>query len=260
MAEAMKTPLEVARDKFDVALKDANAALEKNPVDMTAYSAAIAALDEAEKQYAKLAAEAKYAEFTTKDNPIVEIIKARTYTILGHKETRGGTKENPRVMSVDMVEKSRDIDLLAFCEKAKLDTNWAFVASRVNQLMCLRAATQLGADVKKIATSYFLRDKVKEINLGKTPTSNTQVCKLLQTVIDEIMPSDMTEGGVAYKVNSHDVAYLDDLYGKKSGKHDLTVRVSNDSFFRRILVDICYRLVTNGKYGVDGYKGYKDEA
>ena len=39
----------------------------------------------------------------------------------------------------------------------------------------------------------------------------------------------------------------------------LTVRVSNDSFFRRILVDICYRLVTNSKYGVDGYKGYKDE-
>ena len=80
----------------------------------------------------------------------------------------------------------------------------------------------------------------------------------MQGVIDEILPpAENTD--TPYKVNSHDVAYLDDLYGKKSNKNMLTVRVSNDAFFRRILVDICYRLVTGSKYGVDGYKGYKDE-
>ncbi len=118
---------------------------------------------------------------------------------------------------------------------------------------------RLGADVSKIAKSYSLRDKVKEINLGKTPTGTNQVCKLLQSVIDEILPNDEEEGFPVYKVNSQDVAYLDDLYDKKSEQHILTVRVSNDAFFHRILVDVCYRVITNDKHGVDGYKVYKDE-
>lgn len=258
MAEARKSPLEVAKEKYDVALKEANEALHKNPVDLVAYNAAMTNLADAEKEYASLAATAMYIEYASKPNPIVEIIKAYSYEVVSHQEKKSDDKENPRIVSVEPTTKRRQIDLLKFCVKAKLDTGWEFVASRVNQLMCLRAATELGADVSKIAKSYYLRDKVKEINLGKTPTSKTQVCKLLQSLIDEILPFD-EDGAPIYKVNNHDVAYLDDLYGKKSGQHILTVRVSNDAFFRRILVDICYRVVTGSKYGVDGYKGYKDE-
>lgn len=258
MAETRKTPLEKAKAKYDVSLKAANDALNKKPVDLVAYNKAIADLTTAEKEYAHEAAEAMYYKYKEKPNSIVEIIKAYTYDVLSHQEKKSDNKENPQVLEVTPVTKKRQIDLLRFCTVAKLDTHWELVASRVNQLMCLRVATQLGADVSKIAKSYFLKDKVKEINLGKTPTSTNQVCKLLQSVIDEILPNGEDDAPL-YKVNSHDVAYLDDLYGKRSGKTALTVRVSNDSLFRRILVDICYRLVTNSKYGVDGYKGYKEE-
>lgn len=254
--EAKKTPLEMAKDKYEIALKAANDALGKNPSDLVAYNAAMSDLDKAEKEYAKLAATAMYAEYAGK--PIVEIIKAYSYETLGHREKPSDDKDNPRIIAVDPITKKRQIDLLAFCNHAKLDTHWELTASAVNQLMCLRAAKELGADVDKIAKSYFLKEKAREIKLGKTPTSNTQVCKLLQTVIDEILPCNDDDTPV-YKCNNYDVAYLDDLYGKKSNKNMLTVRVSNDAFFRRILVDICYRLVTNSKYGVDGYKGYKDE-
>lgn len=256
--EAKKTPLEIAKDSYEKALKAANDALGKNPVDLVAYNAAMGALDKAEKDYAKAKALEMYDEYAKKSNPIVEIIKAYSYETLSHKEKRSDDKDNPRVIAINPDTRKRQIDLLAFCSRAKLDTHWELTASAVNQLMCLRAATELGADVAKIAKSYFLRDKVKEIKLGKTPTSKNQVCKLLQTVIDEILPP-AENADASYKVNSHDVAYLDDLYGKKSNKNMLTVRVSNDAFFRRILVDICYRLVTGSKYGVDGYKGYKDE-
>ena len=44
------------------------------------------------------------------------------------------------------------------------------------------------------------------------------------------------------------------LYGKKSTKELITISVSKDTFLRRVLVDIAYRLITGGKYGVDGYK------
>lgn len=256
--EAKKTPQEIAREKFDAALKAANDALGKKPVDLVAYNKAMGELDAAEKEYATIAANALYDEFAKKENPIIEIIKAYSYKTVGHRETPSKDKdESRRIISVDAVDKERQIDLLAFCKRAKLDTDWQYTASKFNQLMCLRAARELGADVKAIAKTYFLQDAVKKIEMGGTPTSNTQVCKLLQRVIDAILPNETEDGKTIYKVNNYDVAYLDDLYGKKSNKAKLTVRVSNDAFLRRILVDIAYRLVTGGMYGVDGYKEIK---
>ena len=256
--EAKKTPLEIAKEAYDAAMKKANEALGKNPVDLVAYNAAMGELDKAEKDYAKAKATDMYNEYAKKPNPIVEIIKAYSYETLAHKEKKSDDKNNPRVIAIDPDTRKRQIDLLAFCSHAKLDTHWELTASAVNQLMCLRVAKELGADVDKIAKSYFLKEKAREIKLGKTPTSNSQVCKLLQTVIDEILPCNDDDTSI-YKCNNYDVKYLDALYGKKSNKHELTIRVSNDAFFRRILVDICNRLVTGRLYGVDGYKGYKDE-
>lgn len=256
--EAKKTPLEIAKDKYDAAMKAANDALGKKPADLITYNKAMSNLDAAEKEYTTLAANAMYDEYAKKDNPIIEIIKAYSYKTIGHRETPSKDKdESKRIVSVDGIEKERQIDLLAFCKRAKLDTDWQYTASKFNQLMCLRAAKELGADVKAIAKSYFLQDTVKKIEMGATPTSNTQVCKLLQRVIDEILPNETDDGKAIYKVNNHDVAYLDDLYGKKSNKAKLTVRVSNDAFLRRILVDIAYRLVTGSMYGIDGFKTVK---
>lgn len=257
--EAKKSAMEIAKEKIDVALKSANDALGKKPVDLLGYSKAMGELDAAEKEYTTFAANALYDQCAKEPNPIVAIINAYAYKVYGHTEKRNKDDGN-RVVSVDLVEKDRQIDLLAFCKRAKLDTDWRYTASKFNQLMCLRAATQLGmgaTEIKKLAKSYFLQDAVKKIEMGATPTSNTQVCKLLQRVIDEIIPNETDDGKAIYKCNNYDVAYLDDLYGKKSNKFRLTVKVSNDALLRRILVDICYRLVTGGKYGVDGYKAVK---
>lgn len=257
--EARPNPLEIAKEKYDAAIKAANEALCKNPVDITGYNEAMSALDAAEKDYAMSAANAMYDEYAAKENPIIEIIRAYSYNTIAHREKYSDDKDAPkRVVSVDPIERERQIDLLAFCKRAKLDTDWQYTASRFNQLMCLRTAKALGIDVSKIAKSYFIKDAVKKIEMGATPTSNTQVCKLLQRVLDEMLPNETDDGKTIYKCNNYDVAYLDDLYGKKSNKARITIRVSNDSFLRRILLDIAYRLVTDSKYGIDGFKQVKE--
>ena len=96
--EAKKTPLEMAKDKYEIALKAANDALGKNPSDLVAYNAAMSDLDKAEKEYAKLAATAMYAEYAGK--PIIEIIKAYSYETLGHREKPSDDKDNPRIIAV----------------------------------------------------------------------------------------------------------------------------------------------------------------
>ena len=254
---AEKTKLEIAQEQYDTALADANAALAEKSPNYEAYDEAILRLEEAEKAYAENVAKQMYEEYAATDAPIINIIKAYKYTIIGHKEKRNKDNGN-RIVSVDPITRKKSVDLLAFCKLAKLDTSWTDVASKFNQLMCLRAAKSLGCDVRSIAKSYFLKEAVKKIAMGETPTSNTQVCKLLQRVIDNMLPNEDENGKAIYKCNNHDVAYLDHLYGKKSNKNDLAVRVSNDSFLRRILLDIAYRLVTGSHYDLDGFKVVKD--
>lgn len=252
-----KNVLAEIKNSYDAAIAEANAILKVSPVDFNAYSKAMADLDKAEKEYAKIVAITMYDEYAHKPNPIIEIIKAYSYVTLGHKEVHAKEDFN-RIVEIKPIERERRIDLLAFCERAKLNTSWKYTVSKLNQLMCMRVAKELGADLEKIAKSYAMEEIAANINLGKTPTSNTQVCKLLQTVIDQMMPNEDEDGNPVYKCTGYDVRYLDEVYCKWSSKARLTVKVSNDSVFRRILIDIAYRLITNGTYDVDGYKVVKE--
>lgn len=247
----METTLEKIKRAYEEALGRANSALSCNPVDYEGYTTAMSDLEKAEKDYAAVAAITMYDEYAKKDNPIIEIIKAYCYVALGHKEERNKEDDN-RVVAVKSVTKERRVDLLEFCKRAGLDTTWKYAASKFNQLMCMRVAKDLGADLDKVATSYLMEDIAKAVDLGETPTSNTQVCKALQQVIDEMIPNEDENGKRIYKCNNHDVSYLEDVYCKWSSSK-LTVKVSKDTIFRRILVDIAYRLVTGGRYDVDGY-------
>lgn len=244
------------KKEHEQAIEKANVALNSTPVDYEAYNGLMNDIGELEKEYAKLASITMYDEYAQKDNPIIEIIKAWGYDVIGHKENR--EKDDARVASVTYIEKTRRVDLLEFCKRAKLDTAWNYKASKANQLVCMRVAHNVGADLNVIAKTYAMDKIAKGIEMGETPDSKTQVCKLLQQVIDAMLPNEDDNGKKIYKVNAHDVGYLDNVYGKWS-KERLTIKVANDSVFRRILFDIAYRLVTNSKYSVDGYKVLKQE-
>ncbi len=248
------TTIEQAKNAYDVALAAANDALKASPVNREGYDEAIKQLKAAEDAYAKFSAEQLYEECAKLENPIVELVKRYAYPTIGHKEA---TNDDGVVVSCEPTEKERQVDLLKFCKMAKLDTDWQYPVSRFNQLMCLRVAKAIGVNPNDIAKTYYLKQKVREIDMGGTPTSNTQVCKLLQALINDILPNEDEDGSLIYKCNNHDVTYLDNVYAKKDAKTRLTLRVSNDSFLRRILVDIMYRLVTNSHYSVDGFKRVK---
>ncbi len=244
--------METVEAKLRDAVKEVNAILGKKPVDSAAYSTSMDNLVALEKQYGEMAANAFYDKFIGTENAVPDVIKAYAYKTFGHHESHDKTNANA-VISVELVDKERQINLLAFCKRAKIDTEWAHSVSKLNQLLCLRAAKSLGIPAKDIATTYYLREAAQKIEMGGTPDSNTKVVKLLQGILDDILP----EGCALTRCNTHDVAYLDDLYGKKSNKARLTVRVSNDTYLLRILVDVAYRLLTNGKYGIDGFRRVK---
>lgn len=183
-----------------------------------------------------------------RDNPILEAVKTREFSTYRHRDN---VDKDSGVTSREIVEVMRPVDLAKLC-KYSADRNpdrnltpdrlWVFKVQRFNQLMTARAAVELGLNVKDVYSSYYMNEKAKEIEMGKTPTSNTQLLKALQACLDAILPG--------YKATSHDVAYLLLMYCKK-GKKALSVAAANHGTMRQLVTDMLYHLVTGNNYAVE---------
>ena len=150
------------------------------------------------------------------------------------------------------VEKEKQIDLEKlhkYCGKIGSDENWSHVAQKLNMLLTAQKAVDLGLDPKKINDSYAMSEIARSFEMGKTPTSKTNILKTMQMVIDAMI-------GEAYKVTSHDVNYVMSVYSKKN-RAALTVTCANHKFFRNYMAEVCHRIVTGKKYEVD-FKAKKE--
>lgn len=239
--------------QFESLKKECVTAISKN--DLTKYNEAKTKLDTSVKEYNELLAYDVYDVLLKTDSPIVEAVKKYEYEGFKVKEIR--KTETRKVTNVEIEKKMRQIDLLKFCEYAKFDTMWEIDCQGFNQLLTLRCGKNLGlsdTELDKIAKSYYMSKVVSDLKLGKTPTSNSQVCKMLQKIIDRILPTD-ADGKSIYKCNSHDVAYLDACYAKR-GKASLSVAMAKHDFLRRLVTDIMHRIVCGKMYTVE-YKATK---
>ncbi len=220
------------------------------------------ALKQMEVDYQNIMARVVYDACLATDNPLKTAITLYSYNVLSHKDNKEEGIVVERVLKDD---RTRQIDLLKFCKysqdkkaKVQLPTDWQYTVMAFNQLLCMRAAKELkftAAQIKKIATTFYMEELARKIDLGETPDSTTQICKQLQTCVDQILFEDDGKGKNVYKVNNHDVAYLLMLYTKK-GKSALAVQVAKHDFMRRLIGDILNRIVTDGKYSLE-YKEIK---
>lgn len=172
---------------------------------------------------------------STADPMLTAVTKLRFSTIAVKDEKQGDDKIPVRVI----VEKRRPIDLQKlhnYCGGIGVDKNWSHVVQKLNFLMTARVCLQLGIDPKQIHDSYLMSDIAKDIDMGKTPTSNTALLKQLQMAVNAMI-------GEEYKATSHDVAYLVEIYSKK-GREPLTVICANHRHFREYMAELCHSIVT----------------
>lgn len=256
----MTEKLNELREQCVKHINEFNEALSKG--DARAMNIADNALKGAEKDYIDESARVVYQECLATENPILEAVKRYCFPILSHKDN----KENDIVIGRELREdRTRQIDLFKLCKysvdsKAEktLDCTWQYDVMKFNQLLCMRVAKDLGftaTQVKNIAKTYYMDDLARKIDLGETPDSNTQICKQLQQVVDRIlfMPDD--KGKNTIKVNNYDVGYLREAYAKM-GKSALSIQVAKHDFMRRLIGNVLFRVVTNGKYSLE-YKQVK---
>lgn len=168
---------------------------------------------------------------------------------LHHFETISHRKVSTdgQMTGVEKTMKDVQIDLRRFCEVKGFDLGWYYEMQALNKRLTLKIATDLGigtTEIRKINDSYNMEKLAEQIDLGKTPTSNTQIVKHMQKVLDTLSPD---EG----RVNSYDLAYVLACYTKRNNKASLRVTCSKHDFLQSLLTDVFHRVVTDGVYSVD---------
>jgi len=230
---------------------------------ITAYNAAFAATNveemrtaeeaviKAEQDYAEAAECSIFAICKADEHPLLMAAKLHSYVVIKHKTTR----EDRIVTGIEMSEREKPIDLARLAKKCGLPTLWVNATESLNQLLTIRVAQEMGAttaDLKKISKSYYMTKATDAIEVGKTPTSNNQLVKMLQAICNQILG----EGVVS--VNNHDIGYVIAAHTKK-GRAKISVNTANHDFMRRLVLDVLHRCVTGAKYEVE-FKQYAKAA
>ena len=214
--------------------------------DLTASIKETENLVELEREYATKKLIAVLDALKTQENPILAAIVKRDYEIDSHKDS----KNDVGIVIREYAEKVRQIDILDVCRHCSLSADWVPFVQKFNMLLCARCAEQLGLNPKVVSDSYYMADIARDIDMGKTPTSNTQILKQLQTVIDKILLIPNENGENVIKAISCDATYLTMLYQKR-GKAALSIATSKDSALRGLIVDTMHKIIEKKSYSVE---------
>lgn len=225
--------------------------------DFSAMAKAETELKELETEYADLKQTEVFDEVGETDNPIKAAIVKYWYPTLSHKNIR----EDGKLVRFGLVDdKMRQIDLVKLAKYCNIKADWQYKIEKFNQLLCLRAAHELKLtkkEIEGICNSFYMNKLSREVEMGGTPDSNTQICKQLQMIVDEMVFEDDGKGKNKYKVNNHDVAYLLMCYTKKNNKKALSISTAKHSVVHRLVMDIEHRVILGKVYSLD-YKVAKD--
>ena len=235
------------RSETEALVKDYNDAIQNGKLDDA--NKADRAMTEKINEYTSIVRDMCFEDCKNTDNPMLTAVTTLSFVTIGVKDEKKGDDKVP-VRAV--MDKERQIDLLKlhkYCGSIGANENWANIAQKMNFLLTAQKAVDLGIDPKTVNDSYAMSEIAREFDMGKNPTSKTNLLKTLQMVITAML-------GEQYKATSHDVNFLMSVYSKKNRKA-LTVTCANHRYFRNYLAEVCHRIVTGKSYELD-FKTKKD--
>ena len=210
-----------------------------------------------------------FDDCTNTDDPMMAAILKLSFPVVGVRDTFEGEGE-VKILKRIKTEKDKRIDLLKLQRYAKenkhldnigKDKFWYNNIERINLMFSMDCAVEIGKDDEFLATMkdcYAINQISKDINLktkdpkAKNPLSNSSLLKAVKTVVAAMIGAEYAE-----KALTHDVRFLKIASSQKS-KKALTVQCANPRKMMGFMMEVCYRIVTEGVYDVD-YKKIKDK-
>lgn len=243
MAEEKKiTTKAELREKAEKLVLEYNNAVQNG--DFNAANKLNESIEQAVNEYTSIARGECFKEIAATDDPMLAAVKRLSFATIRAKDSKVGDEKIP-VRSIEDSEKV--IDLLKLHKTVSggigKDPKWAAMIEKLNFLMTAQKAVDLGINPKAINDSYAMSDIARQIDLGKTPTSKTNILKTVQAIVTAMI-------GEEYKATSHDVNFLMSVYSRKNRKA-LTVSCANHRYMRQYMMEICHRIVEGKTYALD---------
>ena len=206
-------------------------------------------IEQAVNEHTSIARKECFEELKATPDPMLSAIKRLSFPTIKVKDTKVGDEKIP-VRTIEDCEKA--IDLLKLHKACTggigKDKNWYHLIEKLNFLMTAHKAVDLGLDPKDVHNSYSMSEIARQIDMGKTPTSKTNILKTVQSIVTAMI-------GEEYKATSHDVKFLLSVFSRK-GKKALMVSCANHRYMRQYMMEICHRIVEGKAYELD-YKKVK---
>lgn len=203
--------------------------------------------------YVATAREMCYEECKAAEDPMLHAAQKYNFDCISVKDVQD---KDTGTVTRTIVDTKKVIDLFTLhrhCKGIGKNSNWVYMLERFNYLLTYKTVTDIttGDDQKakldKLKKTYAMDKVSKDIDMGKTPTSNTQVLKQLDTLIAATI-------GEEYHGLSIDAKFLLKIYTKE-GKGALSVVTPTHSRFCGKFLRVLHRIVTNGTYEAE----YKEE-
>lgn len=200
-------------------------------------------IEECIKAYAAQSKANTYKELAESDDPMKNAVLKFFYPVIKYTEKKD---KDTGIIIRAITDGGRPIDLGDLHKRLNgigADHKWLYTAQKLNFYLTKRVADEVGATIKSDA--FRMTEIAREIDLGKNPTSNTNMLKTLQAVITQML-------GEGYKATSHDVKYLLNVYANDNKKSKTGITAANHKTLRNYLKKVCYRILTGGTgYDVD---------
>lgn len=233
--EVLLKSLEIANKSAEETLKSVRDALAQK--DLAKYNAAMATLQKDVLEVNKMRCKVDYCKFMEDANPVIAAVKQFYVNKKRVKETRD--KETGAITAVNLEDKKARIDLEEFYDFAELPKNWTTDAAHLLAKLALRETNVFAIKPSELsAKSFYFIQQVRSKQSGDTPDSNTQIVRLLQKIIDEMIFVDNGDGKNAYKCTSHDLAFIHDAVTKMDTKEKCTIATMNERQFKTVLMSV----------------------
>lgn len=201
-------------------------------------------IDDIVGEYTGISRQICFEDCKNSGDPMMAAVKRLTFETIRavYKAPEGELIEK---CSITDIEKPIDLEKLhKYCDGIGKDQKWIYYAQKLNFLLTVQKAKDLGIDPKSINDSYAVAEIARDLDMGKTPTSKTNMLKTLNMVIAAMV-------GDEFKATSHDVNYLLTVWAKKSNKRALTVAAARHRSMYGFLAEICHRIVLSKVYEIE---------
>ena len=183
-------------------------------------------------------------------DPMMTAIRTLQFDAIRTKLTKN-KEEGTEIMTIEPTKKP--IDLLRLQDKAGRcigkSEKWHFMIEKFNLLLTCKVACSIGADPTEIHSSIYMSEVAKDIRLGKSPVSKSNLRRTLGAIIAAMIGDEYAE-----KVLSCDVNYLLTIYTKKGNRETKTVKVADAKFLTMYIAEIANEMVLRAEGSAEGYK------